>query len=65
MKYKYFANVIMHVEFEVEGNSVEEADALAVDEALSVGIESFKETGYEVGRFNDTGWEMIARDGDI
>lgn len=65
-KYKYFANVVAHIEFEIEAASEEEADELAAAKLDHARWDEFIEIGGELGRYtDDSGWVWVLRYGDM
>jgi len=68
MKFKYFANVMAHIEFEIEAATEEEADELAIEHVDRAPWSDFNDVGHEIGRFtgpNLYDWEQVDRSGDI
>ena len=68
MKFKYFANVMAHIEFEIEAATEEEADELASEFVNKAPWSDFEDVGHEIGRFtgpNHYDWEQVERCGDI
>ena len=66
MKYRYFANVMAHIDFEVEAETPEEADELAKERLCGAHWNEFNDIGHELGRYTPRGsWEEVERSGEI
>lgn len=66
--FRYFGNVMAHVEFEVEAETQDEADELASEQLNKMRWDAFNETGHEIGRFTGDEaymWEEVERSGEI
>ena len=66
MKYRYFGNVMAHIEFDVEADSAEQADEIAKRKLDMSEWREFRDIGHELGRYTQRGsWEEVERSGDI
>lgn len=69
MKFRYFANVMARIDFEIEAPDEETADELAKERVNKAMWDEFTETGGEIGRYVDGKpayeWDEVLRYGDI
>ena len=64
--YRYFANVMAHVEFDIEAETEQEADELAKERLSKTPWQEFRDVGHELGRLKMSGyWDEVDRQGDI
>ena len=65
MKYRYFGNVLAHIEFEVEAPDEETADEKAMERLDRAKWHEFRDVGSELGRYTNRGWDEVLRSGDL
>ena len=63
--FRYFANVMGRIEFEIEAASEREADELAAAKLDSARWDEFTETGAEIGRYDGDSYDEVLRYGDM